>query len=66
MKETTRVNEGARKIPVAVRLPMNKRRLLEAIQAERGDEFLSATITAACDRFIEEHYRNGVLKGETA
>ena len=62
MDDSTPVNNPARKRPVAVRLPMNKRKLLEAIQADRGDKFLSATITEACDRFIEEHYP-GALKG---
>ena len=31
-------------------------------EADRGDKFLSGTVTAACDRFIEDHYP-GALKG---
>lgn len=41
---------------LSTKYPLDRIRLLEAVQQRRGDEFLSRTISHALDRLIEEHF----------
>lgn len=61
MHDTTTVNKPASTAdtagpPLSLRYPLRKRKLLESIQADRGDDTLSDTIRFAVDRLIEEHF----------
>ena len=61
MDDTATVNPSARKRsrkdpPLSLRYSVRKRKLLESIQAIRGDKSLSDTVEHALDRLLEEHY----------
>lgn len=40
---------------LAARYPMERRKLLEALQHRRGDQHLSDTVVAALDAFLAAH-----------
>lgn len=44
-------------MPVAIRYPIERRKMLELIQVQRGDRYLSHTIALALDEFIERYLR---------
>lgn len=50
---------GASKTPqretVSAAIPTWKKRLVEAVQAKRGDRFISATVEHAIDSLLREH-----------
>jgi hypothetical protein len=40
---------------VSAAVPVWKKRLLEAVQAQRGDRFISVTLEHAIDQLLREH-----------
>lgn len=65
MQTTKEVDGKARtaKRVVSTKYPVEKVKLLEAVQARRGDEFPSDTIRAALDEFIEKHFPGSIEGG---
>lgn len=59
MNTPSRVNtQGTRRrVSVGARYPLERKKMLELIQVQRGDQHLSDTITLALDEFIEHHLR---------
>lgn len=56
-KHNENVDKPARKTTVvSARYPLDRLKLLEAVQARRGDEFISRTVAHALDRVIEDHF----------
>lgn len=59
MHGTAGVNRKASTAPrkvVSAKYPLDRIRLLEAVQARRGDEHLSDTVAEALDDLIERHF----------
>lgn len=58
MDDTGTVDRRARTAlrVVSVKYPLDRIKLLEAVQVQRGDEFVSRTVAHALDRLIEEHF----------
>lgn len=44
-------------VPTTVRLPLSRRRMLEAIQSERGHEELADTLREALYEYIDRYLR---------
>lgn len=59
MTANGRTRETARHTTMAFRHLMSRRRLLEAIQHERGHLDLSETLREAADEYIERYLRSG-------
>jgi len=49
---------------VSTRYPKDRIKLLEAVQARRGDRNLSDTISDALDEFLESHLPGALVGGE--
>lgn len=62
MNSSATVDRQARKRlrVVSTKYPVEKIKLLEAIQERRGDEYVSRTVAHALDRLIEEYFPGAV------
>lgn len=58
MNDTQAVDDAQRqrRKVVSAKYPVDRIRLLQAVQARRGDEYQSQTVEYALDRLIEEHF----------
>lgn len=66
MHGTAKVDQKARKPGrkvVSAKYPVDRLKLLEAVQARRGDQHLSDTISQALDDLIERHFPGTVRGG---
>lgn len=65
MHDTTAVDRGKETAlqVVSTKYPADRVHLLEAVQKRRGDRFVSETVRAALDAFIDEHFP-GVLQSD--
>jgi hypothetical protein len=62
MDSAARVDRQARRRlkVVSTKYPLEKVKLLEAIQARRGDDYISRTVAYALDQLIEEHFPGAI------
>lgn len=55
-ENTSAVYGATDRTVVSARYPLDRRKLLEAIQAKRGDRHLSDTVAVALDEFVDRHF----------
>lgn len=55
MKATAAVSKTPQRETVSAAIPTWKKRLVEAVQHQRGDRFISATVEHALDELLREH-----------
>lgn len=51
---------GSRLQVVSTKYPMDRIRLLEAVQQRRGDDFISRTVAHALDSLINAHFPGAI------
>jgi hypothetical protein len=55
MNGKPRTSKTPQRETVSAAIPTWKKRLVEAVQAKRGDRFVSATVEHALDELLREH-----------
>lgn len=62
MEDTSRVDalQKPKRRVVSTKYPLDRIGLLKAVQARRGDQFVSQTVEHALDQLIEKHFPGSV------
>jgi hypothetical protein len=55
MNSTTAASKTPQRETVSAAIPTWKKRLIEAVQAKRGDRFISTTVEHALDEMLRAH-----------